>query len=252
MARLTSIVAYLDRYLKLDEIPDYDGAWNGLQMENEGEVRVIAAAVDATLPVIEDAVKAGAGMLLAHHGLFWEGVRPVRGAFYRKLRLCLVEGLAVYSAHLPLDVHPRVGNNALLAAALGMTKCEPFLDWKGIQIGLKARVTGSREALVENVRAAVGGGAVRVIAGGADRAGMVGVITGGAGGKVAEAAAAGIDTFVTGEGPHHTAGAAEELGINVIYAGHYATETFGVRALADHLAKRFKIRHLFVDHPSGL
>jgi dinuclear metal center YbgI/SA1388 family protein len=252
MARLQAIAGYLDRYLKIAEVPDYDGAWNGLQVENEGEVRAIACAVDATLAVVQEAVEAGANLLLVHHGLFWGGVQPLRGAYYRKMRLCLREGLAVYSAHIPLDVHPRVGNNALLAAALGMTRCEPFLEWKGISIGLKAAVTGSRDALMERVRKAVGGVEPHLIPGGAGRAGVVGVITGGAGDKLAEAAACGIDTFVTGEGPHHTAGMAEELGLNLIYAGHYATETFGVRALADHVAKRFKVKQLFLDHPSGL
>lgn len=252
MALLSSIVDYADKHLRISEIPDYPGAHNGLQVANSGRVTSIACAVDATLPVIEQAAAAGAGLLIVHHGLFWAGVQAIRGAYYRKLKLCFEADLAVYSAHIPLDVHPKLGNNVLVARALGLTKCEPFLEWKGIPIGLKAKVEMTRSAFADRVRRAVGGGPVHVAPGGPERVQTVGVITGGGGSEVTAVAEEGVDTFVTGEGPHHTFGQAEEAGVNLLYAGHYATETFGVRALADHLGKRFRVPHLFIDHPSGL
>ena len=224
---------------------------DGLQLENAGQIRRSVAAVDASLPVVEAAAAGGPGLLLVHHGMFWQGVQPVRGAFYRKIRAAMEAGLAIYSAHLPLDVHPEWGNNACLARAIGLQDIEPFLDWKGLAVGLKGRWQGAREELAGRLRSAVGG-PVHVCPGGPEDLATVGLVTGGAGGEVAAAAASGIDAFVTGEGPHWSYPLAEELGINVLYAGHYATETFGVKALAAELAARFGLPWEFVDRPTGL
>lgn len=251
MAQLGDLTGFLDAELKLAEIPDYGGAMNGLQLENAGRVERIVAAVDASLPVVEAAAAGGPGLLLVHHGMFWQGAQPVRGAFYRKLKTAIDAGLAIYSAHLPLDVHPQWGNNACLARAIGLKEPEPFLPWKGLPVGLKGRWTGSRSELAELLGRAVGG-PVHVCPGGPERIAAVGLVTGGAGGEVAQAAAAGIDTFITGEGPHWSYPLAEELGINVLYAGHYATETFGVKVLAAELAGRFGLPWEFVDRPTGL
>jgi dinuclear metal center YbgI/SA1388 family protein len=251
MVELSRIVGFLDAELRIASIPDYGGAVNGLQLENAGEVGRIVAAVDASLPVVEKAAEGGPGLLLVHHGMFWQGVQPLRGAFYRKIRMALGSGLAIYSAHLPLDVHPEWGNNAGLARAIGLRDPEPFLDWKGLPIGLKGAWAGTRDELAERLRTAVGG-AVHVCPGGSEELRTVGIVTGGAGSEVAAAAASGIDAFVTGEGPHWSFPLAEELGINLFYAGHYATETFGVKALAAELAGRFGLPWSFVDHPTGL
>ena len=251
MARLETIVAHIDRYLNTSAIPDYPGALNGLQLASSGPVRRVAAAVDASLPVVTRAVDAGADLLLVHHGMFWNGPQPITGAMHDKLKLALDHNLAVYSVHIPLDIHPVLGNNALLSKAIRMTKPKPFFEWKGIQLGLAARMAVSRDTLAKRVEKATGF-PVHLCPGGRVKAGRVGVITGGAGSEVAAIAAAGIDTFITGEGPHWSYTAAEELGINVLYGGHYATETFGVRALAEHLAARFKLKHSFIDHPTGL
>jgi len=248
---LADLTSFLDRELRIAEIPDYPGAHNGLQLEAPGPVRRVAAAVDASLPVVRQAAADGADLLLVHHGMFWQGVQPVTGAFFQKLNIAMEAGMAIYSAHIPLDVHEIWGNNAQLAAALGMDGCEPFFEWKGIRLGLAANLDEERDAFVRQVAAAVGG-PVHLCPGGAERVGRVGVITGGAGSEVAAAAAGGIDTFVTGEGPHWSFPLAEELGVNVLYAGHYATETFGVRALAADLAARFGLEWSFVDHPTGL
>ena len=176
---------------------------------------------------------------------------PVPGAVFRKLKAAMDAGMAVYSAHIPLDVHETWGNNAELAAALGLPDCEPFFEWKGIRLGLAAGIDEDRSAFVRRLAAAVGG-PVHLCPGGPERVRRVGVITGGAGSEIAAVAAEGIDTFVTGEGPHWSFPLAEELGVNLLYAGHYATETFGVRALAAALAERFGLQWCFVDHPTGL
>ena len=251
MPSLRDIVAFLDTELRIREIPDYAGAVNGLQLENGGSVTRIAAAVDASLPVVETAVAAGADLLLVHHGMFWQGAQPLTRAFYKKIKAAMDAGLAIYSSHLPLDVHPELGNNALLLKALGFPAEGTFFDWKGIRLGLLAEVEIARAILVEKLAAAVGG-PVHVCPGGPEIVRRIGLVTGGAGAEVAMCAAAGVDTFITGEGPHWSYPLAEELGINLLYAGHYATETFGVKALAARLAGDHGIPWSFIDHPTGL
>lgn len=252
MADLAEIVAYLNQELRTDFISDYPGAMNGLQLANEGRVERVVAAVDASLPVIEKAAEGGPGLLIVHHGMFWQGAQPVTGAFYRKLKTVMDAGLAVYSSHLPLDMHPLWGNNVLMAQAVGLYDMEPFFEQKGQYLGVKGSWTGDLDDLISAVGCAVGGARVHLCPGGARNVSKVGLITGGAGSEVAKAASEGIDTFITGEGPHWSYPLAEELGINLIYAGHYATETFGVRALAEEIAKRYALPHRFIDHPTGL
>ena len=251
MPALKTIVAHLERELRTRDIADYPGAWNGLQIENSGTVTKIAAAVDACEAVIGEAVERGATLLVVHHGLFWSGVQPLVGAVRRKVKLALDHDLAIYSAHLPLDVHPVLGNNALLAKALGFKNCAPFFPEKGQLIGLRAAVSLPLADIVQRLENAVDG-PVHVCPGGPARVARVGLVTGGAGAEIARAAAEGIDTFITGEGPHWSYPLAEELGVNLLYAGQYATETFGVKALAAHLAKKFRVPWEFIDHPTGL
>jgi dinuclear metal center YbgI/SA1388 family protein len=251
MAELASIVAYLNQYLRTVEVTDYPNALNGLQLENSGRVEKIGAAVDACEPVLIDAAARGVSLLLVHHGLFWSGLQPITGASYRKMRVALEYDLAIYSSHLPLDLHPVVGNNAQLCGALGMKKTEPFFFEKGQGIGLQGNLTVSLGELAKRLEDALEC-APHLCPAGPSKPRRIGVVTGGAGGGVAKAAAEGVDTFITGEGPHWSYTAAEELGINVFYGGHYATETFGVKALAAHLSKRLKVPWEFIDHPSGL
>lgn len=249
---LMEMVGYLDSELRVSSIADYPGAVNGLQLANEVGVGRIVAAVDASLPVIEAAAAGGPGLLVVHHGMFWQGAQPVTGAIYRKLRIAMEAGLAIYSSHLPLDVHPEWGNNILLARAVGLGDVQPFFEHNGILLGLRGRWSGSRGELAEVVGNALDGGRVHVCPGGPERISSVAVITGGAGSEVAKVAAAGVDAFITGEGPHWSYPLAEELGINVFYGGHYATETFGVIALAKALASRYGLEWTFIDHPTGL
>jgi dinuclear metal center YbgI/SA1388 family protein len=252
MIPLDDLATYLDSALRLADFEDYPNALNGLQVENGGEINKVAAAVDACEATISAAVEAGADLLLVHHGLFWGGLAPVTGASYRKMRLAIENGLAIYSVHLPLDAHPEVGNNVLFCEALKLKNHrEPFFPVKGRPIGIRVEEKINREVLHNRIEVEVGGRVI-LAPGGPVSTGHIGIVTGGAGSDLAKAAAEGIDTFITGEAPHWCYSAAEELGINLFLAGHYATETYGVKALGEHIGERFHIEYEFIDHPSGL
>jgi dinuclear metal center YbgI/SA1388 family protein len=250
-ASLHEVVRYCDRTLRTDQVNDYEGAVNGLQVENSGSITRIAAAVDASLSTVELAIASRADLLLVHHGLFWGSRRPWTGKTYQLIRLLTGNNLAIYSSHLPLDMHPRLGNNAQLCRALGLRAPQPFFFTKGQHLGLRSRIRVSLEDLKRRLRKAVGAEPV-VLRGGPAVCQRIGVVTGGAGAELHQAVKEGIDTFITGEGPHWTFALAEELEVNVLYGGHYATETFGVKALAANLSKRFGVPWSFLDYPSGL
>lgn len=251
MVSLADVVEFLDQELKTASISDYPGAMNGLQLANAGKIGRVVSAVDASLAVVKAAAAGGPGLLLVHHGMFWQGTQPLTGAFYQKIKTAMDAGLAIYSSHLPLDVHPRWGNNILLAQALGLREIEPFMENKGFSMGLRGIWEGDRSSLVNQLRVILGG-PVHLCPGGSERIGRIGIVTGGAGSEVAKAAASGVDTFVTGEGPHWSYPLAEELGINLIYGGHYATETFGVKSLGAALGEKFGLSWEFLDFPTGL
>ncbi len=248
---LAAIVVHCDKILRTREIGDYDGAANGLQAENRGLVTKIAAAVDVSLATLQLAVTAGADLLIVHHGLFWSQRQPWTEKNYELLRLLVENNLAVYSSHLPLDLHPKLGNNAQLCKALGFARLKPFFESHGQMIGFKTQTNMSRQELAKRLWRSVGHDP-KMIPGGGETCKSVGVVTGGAGAELKQAASEGVDTLITGEGPHWTFALAEELGMNVFYGGHYATETFGVKALAAHLSKEFGVPWIFLDHPTGL
>ncbi len=250
-ASLTAIVKYCDRTLRTDKIGDYDGAVNGLQVENSGTVTRIAATVDASLATVKLAIAAKADLMIVHHGLFWSPSHPWTGKRYELLRLLIENDLAVYSSHLPLDAHSKLGNNARLCALLGFKKLTPSFVCKGQPIGFQTKTKIQRAELVRRLKRAIGG-EVKLLPGGRETCERIGVVTGGAGNELRQAAAEGVDTFITGEGAHWTYAAAEELGINVLYGGHYATETFGVKALAAEISRKFSIPWEFLDHQTGL
>jgi dinuclear metal center YbgI/SA1388 family protein len=249
--QLISIVRYCERTLKSSEFTDWPGAVNGLQVENSGQVSKIAAAVDASTATIQKAIAAGADLLIVHHGLFWGVTHPWIGKRYQVLKLLLDHNLAVYSSHLPLDAHPQLGNNAQLAKALGLRQLAPFFFEKGQHIGLQARAQVTRDELEKRL-ANVLHVEPRAIPGGPEICRKIGIVTGGAGDELKKAHEEGVDTFITGEGRHWTYALAEELGINVFYGGHYATETFGVKALCAMLSEKFDLPWEFIDHPTGL
>ena len=250
---LHAIAEYLDGFLKTATIPDYDGALNGLQVSNSGTVTGFVTAVDASQQTIDRvASECDPGtLLLVHHGLFWDGNLPMTGRRYRRLKALMDHDIAVYSSHLPLDAHPEVGNNAVLVRMLGIVDAVPFDTCKGIPFGAAGPLIMPRNVLVDRL-AELLKTRVHLIPGGPETTTRVGIITGDAGGRVSEASAAGLDTFITGEGAHHTAFDALESGMNLILAGHYATETVGVRALGEHLAEQFGLQCVFHDHPTGM
>jgi len=250
-ALLSAITGCADRLLKTNQFTDWEGAVNGLQVGNRGKVARIAAAVDGTLATIRMAITARADLMIVHHGLFWGTTHPWTGVRYEMLRLLIENDLAIYSSHLPLDAHPKLGNNARLCAALGLKKLKPFFLQKGQHIGYRCDTSISRDILVKRLSVAVGREPV-LLPGGPSRCRKIGVVTGGAGNEVNVAASEGVDTFITGEGAHWTFALAEELGLNVLYGGHYATETFGVKALAEYLSRKFSLPWVFLDHPTGL
>jgi dinuclear metal center YbgI/SA1388 family protein len=251
MTSLRKIVDYTNDFLRIREIGDWDNALNGLQIENSGDVTKIGASVDTSTRVLTAAAKQNVDLLIVHHGLFWQGLQPVTGGLRRQLNLAFENNIALYSAHLPLDLHSEVGNNAKLAAALGLTSIQSFFEEKGQWIGVKARVSLPRDEVDRKLQKALAG-PVKAFMFGPKKTGTIGIITGGAGSEIYKMAQEGIDTFITGEAPHWAAVAADELGMNFLLGGHYATEVFGVKALAAHLSKRFKIPWAFIDCPTGL
>jgi len=255
------VAAWLDAFLRIREIPDEPGAINGLQVECRAGIGRIVAAVDASQATIDGTTGSqGAGdgstLLLVHHGLFWDGNQPATGRRYRRLRMLFDADTALYSAHIPLDVHEEVGNSIVLARALGLEPGGQFGAYRGILIGVWGVHPGAptRPRLCEEVATTLGiaPSAIKLIPGGPPTVHRVGIITGAAGNQISAARDAGLDTFITGEGAHHTYFDAIETGVNVIYAGHYATESLGVQALAARLGGQFGLPWEFHPHPTGM
>jgi len=251
MPQLRQLVDYCNDLLRIGEIADWPNAMNGLQIENSGKLTKVGAAVDASTRTMDGAIERGINLLIVHHGLFWPGLQPITGGRRRMLERAFEHDVALYSAHLPLDVHSALGNNAQLAGALGFQNTEPFLEQKGQPVGLKVNAQIPRAELAGNLERALGG-PVKLFARGPEQTQTIALITGGAGAEIYAVAQEGIDTFITGEAPHWAAVAAEEIGMNLLLGGHYATETFGVKALAAHLSDRFGLPWEFLDFPTGL
>ncbi len=248
---LESVVYFLDSGLEVSSFPDYERALNGLQVEGRGPVRSVGAAVDASVQTVEAAVSAGVDLLIVHHGLYWDGLRPMTGRRFRRVAPLIQAGTALYAVHLPLDAHPEWGNCAQLIRALGLNPEQRFGRFEDVEIGFTTTTDEDREQFRDRVAETLGG-PVQLIPGGPPRVGRVGVVTGSGGEFVAAAATAGLDTLLTGEGVHHSFLDAMEHGVNVLLGGHYATETFGVKALAAAVEERFQVPWRFFDFPTGL
>ena len=252
MADLREVVEFLDDYLDVRRVPDYPGAWNGLQVDCRSPIETVCVATDACQATIEETAREGSQLLFVHHGLFWGEPLPVTGRSYRRLKALLDADMALYSAHLPLDIHPEVGNNVRFARELGLVTEGTFGEWSDLEgLGVWAATDLPLGEFVAKVETACGA-APKVIRGGPGHVRRVGVATGAAGSLIEQAHEKGLDTFVTGEGNHHTYHEATEIGLNVVYAGHYATETAGVRAVGDLLAERYGMECRFLDHPTGM
>ncbi len=245
------LVAWLDSYLSIKTIPD--SSLNGLQLEGSETVSRIAVAVDSTLATIEEAVAAGADFLIVHHGWFWKDVQPITGPLAKRVKAAISGNLSLYAAHLPLDLHPEVGNNAVMAKALSLQNLEPFGLAQGLNIGFKGTlpVPQSLQDFADSIQKMTGEVCL-VHGGGKPMVSSVAILSGGGAGFVAEAAAVGADTLLTGEPEHAHFSDAFEYGINTIFAGHYESETFGVRALAVKLEDTFGIPWQFLHLPTGL
>lgn len=251
--KLEPLLQYMDGYLSVPGHPDYPEALNGLQVGGPEEVRHLIAAVDASEASIGASVDRGADLMIVHHGLFWEGLRPLTERRLRRVKLLIGHDVALYSCHLPLDGHPEVGNAALLSRALGLRLEGRLGSFQGAAVGWHGRSAETLDlrGLTSLAQRALGG-LVHVIAGGPKRIERVGVVTGSGASFIEEAAGLGLDALLTGEGSHHAHLDAMELGIHLLLGGHYATETFGVQALAAHLSDRFGLTWDFVDLPTGL
>ena len=246
-----ALSAYLDGYLKVSELPDSANAWNGVQVERRGPIRQIAFAVDAAQASIDEAAQRDADLLIVHHGLFWDGRAPLTGRRYQRLHTLVTRNIGLYSAHLPLDVHEDVGNNNVLANRLGIEVRGRFGDYRGVLVGVWGELEIRREALAARLDDLLGN-RVRLIPGGRERVRRVGVLTGSGGGYIGAARELELDAYITGEGAHHNYFDAMEGNLNLYLGGHYATEVWGLKALAEHLADRFQLTCFFLDHPTGL
>ncbi len=234
----------------------HDSSINGVQVEAPGdqETTLIATPVDAGESVIEAAISHGAQLLIVHHGLFWGKEHPVTGALSRKLALLLKNGCTLYTSHLPLDAHLIYGNNALLAKHFGVTEVKPFGEYRGAKIGIHGKFSSS--VTINDIKlkaeSLIGSSNNLILPFGPNVIGEVAIISGSGTDWLREAALSGIDTFITGEPKQSAYHEAKELGVNLICAGHYATETLGVRALGDELSKRHNIKHHFINEPTGI
>jgi dinuclear metal center YbgI/SA1388 family protein len=256
-ATARELAAFLDDLLQTRVVPDYAHALNGLQFEHHGPVRRIAAAVDFSLRTVQQAVARDADFMIVHHGMYWGGVRPLVGPLHTRVEALVRHDVAVYASHLPLDAHPKFGNAALLANALGLTPAFPFGHHHGVAVGTGGEddlATGEIRARAEHF-ARDHGGTVRVSECSDTRRTRRWAICTGAGASaeiLRETYELNIDTLIVGEGPHHSAVDAPESGLVIVYAGHYATETLGVQAIAEHTARRFTLPWEFIPAPTGL
>ena len=241
---------YLDKLLEIPSINDAPNALNGLQVQNTGEIKKIGLAVDLCQATIDLAIKKNCQMLFVHHGVFWGGLQQVRGPFYKKISSMIRANLGLYSAHIPLDLHPVLGNNRALADLIGLKNLEPFGEYDGIKIGFKGTINKiSAETLSQHLTEKLGS-PVKVI--GVGDIQSIGLVTGGAADIVQQASSEGLDAFITGEGANHHYHEAIEGKCILIFAGHYATETGGVKSVGLHLEQKFQIVTEFLDYPTGL
>ena len=257
MVNAQELARWLDAFLRTSDIPDHPGALNGLQLDSRGEIRAVACAVDYSTETVQNAVRSRADLLLTHHGMFWGGAQRISGPHYERLAALVKNNVAVYSSHLPLDIHAEVGNNALLAKRFQLTPTGGFARFKTVEVGLSGVTDRATQSLVDEASTLArefGGSVVATPFDAGRQTYRWGICTGAGADSdtIREAVECGIDTMIVGEGPHHTAVAARDHGIVIIYAGHYATETLGVRALAQRISEEFDVSYHFIHAPTGL
>lgn len=244
MASLDELVAYCDERTRLTAYSDAPGAWNGLQVGNNGTVTKIGAAVDQGLVPFQKATEAGVDFLIVHHGMFWDMPQRLTGRVYQRVKTLLDANCALYSNHLPLDGHPEIGNNALLAKQLGLTPDQPFMIIEGEAVGYSAPWTGSRADLQTNLESHYD--RVVPINCGSEKPNRIAFCSGSGNSAMKELVKTGIDTMVTGELREEWFNVAQEQGLNVFLCGHYATEVHAVQALAAELSAKFDLPWEFI------
>lgn len=246
----SQLISYLDKFLQIDAIADYGP--QGLQVEADPvNIKRIATAVDTSPATIKAAAVWQADMLLVHHGIFWRTVEPIRGPLGERVRLLLSNNINLYAAHLALDAHPEVGNNAVLAKMFNLDITDWWFEAGGVKIGVLGNVETNINALLQNVSTQLHTQA-RLLAHGPQEVRRLAIVSGFGADRVAEVKQLGADTFITGETSHANYWAASDYGVNVIFGGHYATETVGVQALGQHLATKFNIETKFFDFPTAM
>lgn len=247
-APLDRLVSALDRELRIASFTDDSN--NGLQVANSGRVTRVCLGVDATLPFFEEAVARGANLAVCHHGMSWgDSLKRISGLNHRLLSFLLKHDLAVWACHLPLDAHPRLGNNARLAQALGLKACKAAFVHHGQTIGVRGALPRAVpfDAFRKQVQRAVGGGEVRALAFGRDPVRTVGIVSGGGASHISEAVSMGLDVYVTGEPTLHAYNVAVQEKIHAVFAGHYATERFGVQAVGAWIHRRYGLPVSFAE-----
>lgn len=251
---LRELDAYFRELLPLEEFARIDPSKNGIQVDrSQTPLEKVAFTVDAAMEPFRKAAEWGAGAVVVHHGLFWGHEQTVTGTHYDRLKFLMERDIGLYACHLPLDAHLEVGNNAVMAEQLGLTAIEPFGEFKGLPIGVKGTL---REPLTPDEVAATLFGTVdvpiRILPFGKPNIRTVGLISGGAPKEVAAAVSEGLDLFITGDALHTVYHNCLESEINVMFAGHYATETWGVRKLSEKLRQEKDVDTRFIDVPTGL
>jgi len=247
MEKLDRIIGFLDRELKVVGFRDHSN--NGLQVENSGRIRKVCCGVDASLAFFEEAMRREADLLVVHHGISWtDSLKRLTGLNYRKVSSLMRDDMALYACHLPLDAHPRYGNNVGICKALGLRRLKKFGLYEGTLIGFQGELPkpmrwADFKALVRRVISRE----LRTMDFGKAVVRSVAVVSGGGADEIAEAGEKGIDVFLSGEAKLSAYHRAQEYGLNGVFAGHYATEVFGVRALADLLRRKFKVDAEFVN-----
>jgi dinuclear metal center YbgI/SA1388 family protein len=249
--RTSALVAHLNEFLRVDDF--VDSSRNGLQVQGRDDIKKAGAAVDACLESIVIAAQRGIDFLIVHHGLLWENNEPIVGAHYARVKKLLDAGINLYAAHLPLDAHVEVGNNAVIIKKLGFEVEGGFGKYHGVMIGARGRATTpfSQEKLLY-AAIQLFGKETRGDMFGVEKISTLAVCSGAGASLLPDVQAAGIDCFITGEPRHSFFHYCKEHRLNVIYGGHYATETFGVIALAEYIQEKFGLPFEFIDVPSGM
>jgi dinuclear metal center YbgI/SA1388 family protein len=246
------LIDYLNNYLRVEEIEDK--SQNGLQVKGPDEVTKVAFSVDGCQISFERAVDEEAQLLIVHHGLFWSESQLLTGIHFQRVRTLIEGGCGLYAMHLPLDAHPEVGNSAELARLLKLEETRPFGEYHGLTIGVAGVLDPPLDmpAFIGRLVEALSKPPIRVLDYGPDEIRCVGCVSGGAASMMDQAAKEGLDAYVTGETSHASYHEAAERSLNVFFAGHYATETLGVKALARHVEDEFDLETVFLDIPTGM